>query len=152
MKRLNLFLIAVMLIGGIAFAQGRPGKKQHKVTPVERAEKMTDRMAKELSLNEQQKSQVNAINLAFLKEVQECKKDKKALEGVCNSKNSERLSKESRADLKKVQRNESKKMKEYMKAARNSRDMKLKEVLTKEQYALYQKNKEEQRAKKVSDK
>lgn len=152
MKRLNLLLIAVMLVGGMAFAQGKPGKKQTKVTPVERAEKMTERMAKELSLNEQQRSQVNTINLAFLKEMQECKKDKKALEGVCDSKNSARLSKESRADLKKVHRNESKKMKGYMKAARNSRDLKLKEVLTKEQYALYQKNKEEQKAKKESNK
>lgn len=139
MKRFNLFLIAVILLGGVATAQHRGGKTHKNVTPEVRAQKMTDRMAKELSLDEAQASKIQAINLEFLDQrksgteaKQECNEP-----CTCQKHNCDKSKKADKAEMKKVH--------EYMKAARESRDLKLKSVLTKEQYVQYEKNKEEQK-------
>ena len=56
MKRIVFFMVTLFLMGGVMMAQGpRDGKK---MDPKARAEKMTERMAKELSLNDTQKQQL----------------------------------------------------------------------------------------------
>lgn len=132
MKRFNLFLMAIMLLGGVAIAQNRPNRGQRNISPEVRAERMTERMAKELSLSEEQKKQVNEINLAFIREAKVGQEDMNELkEAPCAP------SKEGRKEIKKVKKEEMKKVRTYMKGARESRDEKLQEVLTKDQYAKY---------------
>jgi hypothetical protein len=56
MKKIGFLIVALLLTSGMAMAQGmRNGKK---MDPKERAEKMTERMAKEYSLNEAQKKRL----------------------------------------------------------------------------------------------
>ena len=66
MKKISLFLISVMLLSGMAIAQNRPDKNRENLSPEVRAEKMTERMSKELSLNDEQKQQVKEINLVYI--------------------------------------------------------------------------------------
>ena len=56
MKRIAFLMIALFMIGGVVMAQGQRGEHK-KMTPAERAEKMTERMVKEYSLNDAQKKQ-----------------------------------------------------------------------------------------------
>ena len=53
MKRIAFLMIALFMIGGVVMAQGQRGEHK-KMTPAERAEKMTERMVKEYSLNDAQ--------------------------------------------------------------------------------------------------
>ena len=57
MKRIAFLMIALFMIGGVVMAQGQRGEHK-KMTPAERAEKMTERMVKEYSLNDAQKKQL----------------------------------------------------------------------------------------------
>ena len=63
MKRIAFLMIALFMIGGVVMAQGQRGEHK-KMTPAERAEKMTERMVKEYSLNDVQKKQLLEENLA----------------------------------------------------------------------------------------
>ena len=63
MKRIAFLMIALFMIGGVVMAQGQRGEHK-KMTPAERAEKMTERMVKEYSLNDAQKKQLLEVNLA----------------------------------------------------------------------------------------
>lgn len=132
MKRFNLFLVAVLLLSGVAIAQNRQGRGQRNISPEMRAERMTERMARELSLTEEQKKQVNEINLAFIKEAKVGKEDMEELRGAPAA-----PSKEGKKEIRKVKRDEMKKVHTYMNAACESRDAKLQEVLTNEQYSKY---------------
>ncbi len=132
MKRINLFLVVVLLLSGVAIAQNRQGRGQRNMSPEMRAERMTERMARELSLTEEQKKQVNEINLAFIKEAKVGKEDMKELRGAPAA-----PSKEGRREIRKVKKDEMEKVHTYMNAARESRDAKLQEVLTNEQYSKY---------------
>ena len=66
MKRIAFLMIALFMIGGVVMAQGQRGEHK-KMTPAERAEKMTERMVKEYSLNDAQKKQLLEVNLARCK-------------------------------------------------------------------------------------
>lgn len=102
-------------------AQGmRNGKK---MDPKERAEKMTERMAKEYSLNEAQKKDLLEANMALTEKMANRAEDKKA----------------EREELRKEMQNN-----------RDAYDAKLKKILTEEQYAAYSKNQAE-RQKKMGD-
>ena len=57
MKRIAFLMIALFMIGGVVMAQGQRGEHK-KMTPAERAERMTERMVKEYSLNDAQKKQL----------------------------------------------------------------------------------------------
>lgn len=61
MKKMILSLLFVAGLATMGMAQERPHKQAR--TPEEHAQKMTDRMAKELSLNDAQKAKIYQINL-----------------------------------------------------------------------------------------
>lgn len=67
MKRIILILVAAFLTGGMVMAQhGRRGDKMP--DPKTRAERMTERMVKEYSLNDTQKKQLLEANLALVEQ------------------------------------------------------------------------------------
>ena len=121
MKKIGFLIVALLLTGGMAMAQGpRNGKK---MDPKERAEKMTERMAKEYSLNEAQKKDLLEANMALTEKMANRAEDKKA----------------EREELRKEMQNN-----------RDAYDAKLKKILTEEQYAAYSK-KQAERQKKMGD-
>lgn len=65
MKRISFLIIAIILMGGVAMAQGHRKGGNRKVDPKERAERMTERMVKEYSLNDAQKKELLAANTAL---------------------------------------------------------------------------------------
>ena len=65
MKRISFLLVALLMVGGMAMAQG-PRRGGQNMDPKERAERMTERMAKEYSLNETQKKQLLEANMALM--------------------------------------------------------------------------------------
>lgn len=54
-----------MLMGGLAMAQRLHKGDRREVTPQERAERMTERMAKEYALNDEQKKELLSANKAL---------------------------------------------------------------------------------------
>ena len=121
MKKIGFLIVALLLTGGMAMAQGpRNGKK---MDPKERAEKMTERMAKEYSLNEAQKKDLLEANMALTEKMANRAEDKKA---------------------------EMEELRKEMQNNRDAYDAKLKKILTEEQYAAYSK-KQAERQKKMGD-
>ena len=71
MKRIVLIWMAAFLMGGMAMAQhARHSDKMPE--PKVRAERMTERMVKECSLNDTQKQQLLEANLALVEKMGEC--------------------------------------------------------------------------------
>lgn len=62
MKKMMIAAVLFVSMSTMAFAQQSNGRKEHK-TPEERAQKTTDMLATKLSLSEEQKSKIYAINL-----------------------------------------------------------------------------------------
>ncbi|MBP1613697.1 MAG: hypothetical protein H6Q13_1145 [Bacteroidetes bacterium] len=120
MKRIAFLMVALLMVGGLAMAQGPRKEGKMKMDPKERAEKMTERMAKEYSLNEAQKKQLLDVNLALNEKMAKKAEDKKA---------------------------EKEQMHKEMKANRDAYDAQLKKIMTKEQYASYVKNQAEHQKK-----
>lgn len=111
------------MVGGLAMAQGPRKEGKMKMDPKERAEKMTERMAKEYSLNEEQKKELFDLNLAFNEKMAKKAEDKTV--------EKEQIHKE-------------------MKANHDVYDAQIKKIMTEEQYASYAKNQAE-RLKKMKD-
>ena len=95
----------------------------NKMDPKERAERMTERMAKEYSLNEAQKKDLLEANMALTEKMANRAEDKKA---------------------------EMEELRKEMQNNRDAYDAKLKKILTEEQYAAYSK-KQAERQKKMGD-
>lgn len=77
MKKIGFLIVALLLTGGMAMAQGP--RNGNKMNPKERAERMTERMAKEYSLNEAQKKDLLEANMALTEKwliVQKIKKQR----------------------------------------------------------------------------
>ena len=119
MKRISFLLAALLMMGGMVMAQG-PRRGGQDMDPKTRAERMTERMAKEYSLNETQKKELLEVNMAFVQKMGE--RPGKA----------PRMSKEDRE-----------KMRQEMKASRESYEAGLKKIMTKDQYAAYTKKQAE---------
>ena len=117
MKKLMIALVSVLLMTTNVFAQ-----KQQRLSIEEKAKKQTERMAEKLSLIDEQKLKVEAINLKYAQKQNEMMKSAKE---------------EREAKMK------------MMKANREEKDAELKKVLTPEQYTLYQQN--QQRPEKTKD-
>ena len=150
MKKISLFLISVMLLSGMAIAQNRPDKNRENLSPEVRAEKMTERMSKELSLNDEQKQQVKEINLDYINEMRAGKKDQKQLHKAC-VKSCDKMSEAGKVKMRRMDKAEIQKTHKFMNAARESRDLKLSQVLNKEQFAKYEQNREERKVQKKND-
>ena len=70
MKRISFLLAALLMMGGMVMAQG-PRRGGQDMDPKTRAERMTERMAKEYSLNETQKKELLEVNMAFVQKMGE---------------------------------------------------------------------------------
>lgn len=59
----KVFLVALLVVGITTFAQGKRGNREEgeKISPEQRVEKQTERMTKELGLNETQAKQVKEL-------------------------------------------------------------------------------------------
>lgn len=141
MKRINFLMVTLLLMGGMAMAQGsRRGGGDKQMDPKARAERMTERMVKEYSLNEDQKKQLLDANLAMLEQMKrpegatsEMKRDKKA---DADETKAPKMTKEDRE-----------KMFQEKKASREAYDAQVKKILTPEQYDAYAKQQAERQKK-----
>ena len=73
MKRISFLLAALLMMGGMVMAQG-PRRGGQDMDPKTRAERMTERMAKEYSLNETQKKELLEVNMAFVQKMGEVRR------------------------------------------------------------------------------
>lgn len=140
MKRIAFLMVALLMMGGItAMAQGHRGDHK-RMTPQQRAEKMTERMVKEYSLNDTQKAQLLQLNLA------QCEKmdgrmsmhSKKAMK-----KDMKKDGKKNRKEAPKMTQEEREKMRAEMKAAKENYNVQLQKIMTPDQYASYLKKQSE---------
>ena len=128
MKRIVLIWMAAFLMGGMAMAQhARHSDKMPE--PKVRAERMTERMVKEYSLNDTQKQQLLEANLALVEKMGDMP--------------IHQLTHEQRAQKKA----EMEKKREEMKTARIAYDSQLQKIMTEEQYAAYSKKVQDRKAK-----
>lgn len=168
MKRISLLMIVALLMGGMAMAQ--QNRRDKKVDPKVRAERMTERMVKEYSLNDAQKKQLQEANLALVEKTGdkamhrrgELRKGKNESDSCCCAKAGHRKdAKVNKKDGKRPQLTDEqraqakagmKKQREEMKAARTAYDAQLQKIMTKEQYAVYTKNMKERKEQGASGK
>lgn len=129
MKRFYLLLASFVLVCGMAMAQpqGEPGGQRRAFDPSKMAERRTEQMTKELSLNDMQKAAVLSLNKELFSNMQ-AQGAKVRAEGS---------DKPDRAEMKEIH-----KQMEAMQADFNGR---LQKILTPEQYQKYQKNEEARR-------
>jgi len=73
MKKFMIFAFALLITAAGAFAQEEVATAKTKKSPVERAERFTKRMTKELTLDASQQERVKAINLDRFKQIEEAK-------------------------------------------------------------------------------
>ena len=124
MEKRVFFMVTLLVTAGMAMAQGQGprGGKGEKQDPKVQAERRTERMAKELSLNDTQKQQVLELNLAQAQQRAECKPTTPPTEGEKPAKPTaeerEKFSKEREAQC-------------------AAYDAKLKTILTPEQYTKF---------------
>lgn len=165
MKRIIMIMVAAFLMGGMVMAQhARRGDKMPE--PKVRAERMTERMAKEYSLNDTQKKQLLEANLVLVEKMGDMpkhrrgdiRKGKKDCACTCSKADKHHNKKDSvakkecgKAQLTDEQRAQKKaemaKKREEMTAARTAYNAQLQKIMTKEQYASYTKNLQERKAK-----
>lgn len=146
MKKIFMILMVALLTGSMAMAQQsrRGGKRPD---PKERAERMTERMAKEYSLNDTQKKKVYEANLALTEKMgdmpmrrrPDMQKDNK--KDKVNKGEKKRMTEAERKEMKA----EMETKREEMKAAREAYDVQLKQIFTKEQYDAYTKKQADRR-------
>ena len=131
MKRIAFLMIALFMIGGVVMAQGQRGEHK-KMTPAERAEKMTERMVKEYSLNDAQKKQLLEVNLARCEKMDARMSMRPDVSGKKDGKKAPQMTKEERE-----------KMRAEMKNANDEYNAQLQKIMTEEQYASYTKKQSE---------
>lgn len=134
-------MVVLLLMSGIAMAQGGRRGGDKNMDPKARAERMTERMAKEYSLNDTQKKQLFEANLALNEKMgtrpegakpnmKQGKKDTCCQDSCCcPKKDGKKAFKMSKEDREKVTKE--------MKARRDAYDAQLKKIMTKEQYDSY---------------
>lgn len=127
MKRIAFWMVALLLMSGVAMAQNE--NKGKRVEPKVRAERMTNRMVKDLSLNDKQKKELLEANTTWVEQMESFR------EAAQSNKEGEDTSKKS------------KKQRKEMKEARDAYEAKLSKILTKEQYESYQKQQAEHQQK-----
>lgn len=166
MKRIILIMVATFFMGGLVMAQhARRGDKMP--DPKVRAEHMTERMAKEYSLDDAQKKQLLEANLVLVAKMgdmpmhrrSDMRKGKKGCEScTCDKadkhhKKGDNVAKKEgkRPQLTDEQRAQKKaeigKKREEMKSARTAYTAQLQKIMTKDQYAAYTKSLQDKKAK-----
>lgn len=69
MKKITVFMITLLMSVTVMMAQEQVHQERKRMEPKERAEKMTERMAKEYSLNDAQKQQLLELNLTVTEKI-----------------------------------------------------------------------------------
>lgn len=166
MKRIVLMLVAAFLMGGMVMAQ-HARRSDKMPDPKVRAERMTERMAKEYSLNDTQKKQLLEANMALVERMgdmpmhrrADMKKGKMGCDSCCCAKADKNLKKDGKLDKKEGRRArmtdeqraqkkaDMEKKREEMQAARTTYDAQLQKIMTKDQYAAYSKKMQDRKAK-----
>lgn len=103
--KVKIFVIAMLLATGVATANAQQQQKQNaqqpRLTPVEMANKQSEKMSTELKLDEKQKKEVADINLKYAKLRDEVFKANQGNKEVLHSKMKE-MNDQKKAELKKV--------------------------------------------------
>lgn len=173
MKRIVLMLVATFLMGGMVMAQ-HARRSDKMPDPKVRAERMTERMVKEYSLNDTQKKQMLEANLALVERMgdmpmrrrPDMKKGKMDCDSCCCAKADKHHAKadkhhkrNGKADKKEGRRTqmtdeqraqkkaEMEKKHEEMQTARTTYDAQIQKIMTKDQYAAYSKKMQDRKAK-----
>lgn len=149
MKKIVLLMVAVFLLGGMAMAQ-QTRRNDKMPDPKVRAERMTERMAKEYSLNETQKKQLLEANMALVEKMgdrpmhrrPDMRKGKAECDSCVHAKMSKHHGKDAKVGKKKY---------EEMQATRAAYDAELQKIMTKDQYAAYSKNMKEHKGRMATD-
>lgn len=143
MKRIVLIWMVAFLMGGMAMAQ-HAHHSDKMPEPKVRAERMTERMVKEYSLNDTQKQQLLEANLALVEKMGDMPMHRaKAHKHHKRDGKRHQLTDEQRAQKKA----EMEKKREEMKTARIAYDSQLRKIMTEEQYAAYSKKVQDRKAK-----
>ncbi|ADV43758.1 DUF4890 domain-containing protein [Bacteroides helcogenes] len=146
MRKIILILVAAFFMGSAAMAQhARRGDRMP--DPKVRAERMTERMAKEYSLNDTQKKQLLEANLVFVDKMggrpmhrrPDAGKGKNACDSCCCARTGKRHQADRKAGMEKKHKE--------MKDARSAYDAQLQKILTKDQYAAYNKKMQDRKDK-----
>lgn len=92
MKKVAVIIVAIgfMVAGSYSFAQdgdsGREKKERVEKSPVEKAEKRTERMQEDLNLSDNQADEIRQINLSHIQEMEELKQQIQALKAEAKAK------------------------------------------------------------------
>lgn len=146
MKKILMILMLVVLTGGMAMAQNSR-RSNKRLDPKERAERMTEHMAKEYSLTDAQKKQLYEANLAMTQKMGDMPMHRRP-----DMQTDSKQDRVKRADKKQMTDAERKEMKANMekkqaemKEAREAYEVQLKKIMTKEQYEAYSRKQGERR-------
>ena len=84
-------LVGCMVVGSSSFGQDVQKEKRERVekSPIEKAEKMTERMKEDLNLTEEQAEEVKQVNVYHVQEMEEIKQKMKALKAEAKAKREE---------------------------------------------------------------
>lgn len=147
MKKITFLLLAILLMSGMAMAQQRErrggNRDNQNADPKEMAEKRTERMAKEYSLNDTQKKELLAANLAFAEKQSARPKTPKESKGAKRGGKKSIEKKDAINEIEKAEKPsdaERQQMRTEMEASRKAYDEQVKKIMTKDQYAAYTKN------------
>ncbi|MCD7901700.1 MAG: DUF4890 domain-containing protein [Bacteroides sp.] len=163
MKRLSFLMAILLMAGTLVMANGNQHRNQRRgkeKSPKEHAERITERMVKEYSLNDTQKAQLLELNLSMAEKKGEMpkhharkhpgkhKRDAKRNDGSVSG---EKKNKDKDSAVKpEVNKEKRAERMQAMKESREAYDAKLKEIMTKDQYATYTK-KQAERAEKMKE-
>lgn len=146
MKRIALIWMAAFLMDGMAMAQ-QENRSDKMPDPKARAERMTERMAKEYSLNDKQKKQLLEANVALIEKMGEAPRRtdmRKGRQAKADSCCCEKSCKRSEKGGKKEQQTDEQRA--QRKAALESYNAQLQKIMTSDQYAAYTKKMQDRKA------
>lgn len=141
-----MVLVVALLAGSMAMAQNSR-RSDNRPDAKERAERMTERMVKEYSLNDTQKQQLYEANLALTQKMGDMPMRRRS--DMQKGDKQDKVKKGEKKQMTDAEREEMKaemqKKREEMKTAHEAYDVRLKQILTKEQYDAYAKKQGERR-------
>ncbi len=133
----------------MAIAQDAPRRDSKKFDPKERAERMTERMVKEYSLNDTQKQQLLDANMALVQKLGDMpmlrrpnmrpeRRDRRCCCCCNKAKMHKRAHRKPLTDVERADRKaKMEKFREDMKTARETYNTQLQKIMTQDQYATY---------------
>lgn len=86
MKKIVVVMTAIALTFSVNAAFGQEENKREKLSPIEKAEKHTEKMKEELSLTDEQAEEIKQMNLYHIQEMEELKMQMKKLKEEARAK------------------------------------------------------------------